>query len=54
MIHIYHMNPSLTKEQMQELYFQAKVAEKNNDVETLDMLDLTYEKIDLGKILGSV
>ena len=51
MIHKYHMNRFVTKEQMQELWDEANVAEKNNDVETLDMLDLIFEKIDLGKIL---
>lgn len=51
MIHRYHMNRFVTKQQMQELWDEAKVAEKNNDHEALEMLDLIFDKIDLGKIL---
>jgi hypothetical protein len=45
------MNRFVTKEHMQELWDEAKVAEKNNDHEALEMLDLIFDKIDLGKIL---
>ncbi len=51
MIHKYHMNRFVTNEQLRELWDEARVAEKNNDQEALDMLDLIFEKIDLGKIL---
>lgn len=45
------MNRFVTNEQLRELWDEARVAEKNNDQEALDMLDLIFEKIDLGKIL---
>ncbi len=51
MIHKYHMNRFVTNEQLRELWDEARVAERNNDQEALDMLDLIFEKIDLGKIL---
>lgn len=51
MIHKYHMNRFVTNEQLRELWDESRVAEKNNDQEALDMLDLIFEKIDLGKIL---
>ena len=51
MIHKYHMNRFVTNEQLRELWDEARVAERNNDKEALDMLDLIFEKIDLGKIL---
>ena len=51
MIHKYHMNRFVTNEQLRELWDEARVAEKNNDQEAWDMLDLIFEKIDLGKIL---
>jgi hypothetical protein len=45
------MNRFVTNEQLRELWDEARVAERNNDQEALDMLDLIFEKIDLGKIL---
>ena len=51
MIHKYHMNRSVTNEQLRELWDESRVAERNNHQEALDMLDLIFEKIDLGKIL---
>lgn len=51
MIHKYHMNRFVTNEQLRELWDESRIAEKNNDQEALDMLDLIFEKIDLGKIL---
>jgi hypothetical protein len=51
MIHKYHMNRFVTNEQLRELWDESRVAERNNDQEALDMLDLIFEKIDLGKIL---
>ncbi len=45
------MNRFVTNEQLRELWDESRVAEKNNDQEALDMLDLIFEKIDLGKIL---
>jgi hypothetical protein len=51
MIHKYHMNRFVTNEQLRELWDESRVAERNNDQEALDMLDLIFEKIDFGKIL---
>jgi hypothetical protein len=45
------MNRFVTNEQLRELWDESRVAERNNDQEALDMLDLIFEKIDLGKIL---
>ena len=45
------MNRFVTNEKLRELWDEARVAERNNDQEALDMLDLIFEKIDLGKIL---
>jgi hypothetical protein len=45
------MNRFVTNEQLRELWDESRIAEKNNDREALDMLDLIFEKIDLGKIL---
>jgi hypothetical protein len=45
------MNRFVTNEQLRELWDESRIAEKNNDQEALDMLDLIFEKIDLGKIL---
>jgi hypothetical protein len=45
------MNRFVNNEQLRELWDESRIAEKNNDQEALDMLDLIFEKIDLGKIL---